>query len=128
MGEDGSQALGADAADQALLRDAAPPGIELRLGYEVTARPARLRPDDDPARFRIEGTEFVLVDGPQAVPWLGDATMERLIRRIRPEGARRGQHEGADHPADRDRHERARLAGPVGDQARAGDDAEQADA
>lgn len=70
----------------ALLRDAAPPGIELRLGYEVTARPARLRPADDPARFRIEDTELVLLDGPQAVPWLGDATMERLIRRIRAEG------------------------------------------
>jgi len=70
----------------ALLRDAAPAGIELRLGYEVTARPARLRADDDPARFRIEGTELVLMDGPQAVPWHGDATMERLIRRIRAEG------------------------------------------
>jgi len=70
----------------ALLRDAAPAGIELRLGYEVTARPARLRADDDPARFRIEGTELVLMDGPQAVPWHGDATMERLVRRIRAEG------------------------------------------
>jgi tyrosine-protein phosphatase YwqE len=26
------------------------------------------------------------VDGPQAEPWIGDATMERLIRRLRAEG------------------------------------------
>ena len=32
----------------AALRERAPAGIELRLGFEVTARPARLRPDDDP--------------------------------------------------------------------------------
>lgn len=70
----------------ALLRDHTPPGIELRLGFEVTARPARLRADDDPSRFRIEDTELVLLDGPQAMPWYGDATMERLIRRIRAEG------------------------------------------
>lgn len=70
----------------ALLREHAPAGIELRLGFEVTARPARLRSDDDPSRFRIEGTELVLMDGPQAGPWYGDSTMERLIRRIRAEG------------------------------------------
>lgn len=70
----------------AQLRERAPAGIELRLGFEVTARPARLRPDDDPARFRIEGTEIVLLDGPQAMPWYGDGAMERLIRRIRAEG------------------------------------------
>ena len=52
----------------------------------MTARPARLRPEDDPARFRIEGTELVLMDGPQAMPWYGDSTMERLVRRIRAEG------------------------------------------
>jgi protein-tyrosine phosphatase len=70
----------------AALRERAPAGIELRLGFEVTARPARLRPDDDPARFRVEGTELVLLDGPQAMPWYGDGAMERLIRRIRAEG------------------------------------------
>ena len=63
-----------------------PEGIEVRLGFEVTARPHRLRPDDDPARFRLDGTELVLMDGPQAGPWFGDSTMERLIRRIRAEG------------------------------------------
>ncbi len=63
-----------------------PKGIEVRLGFEVTARPHRLRPDDDPARFRLDGTELVLIDGPQAGPWFGDSTMERLIRRIRAEG------------------------------------------
>ncbi|MGI9116225.1 MAG: CpsB/CapC family capsule biosynthesis tyrosine phosphatase [Gaiellales bacterium] len=70
----------------ARLRERAPSDIELRLGFEVTARPARLRADDDPARFRIEGTELVLMDGPQAGPWHGDATMEQLVRRIRAEG------------------------------------------
>ncbi|MGA0123017.1 MAG: CpsB/CapC family capsule biosynthesis tyrosine phosphatase [Gaiellales bacterium] len=64
----------------------APDGLELRLGFEVTARPQRLRADDDPARFRIAGTELVVIDGPQAVPWVGDATMERYVRRVRAEG------------------------------------------
>lgn len=61
-------------------------GIELRFGYEITPRPHRLRPDDDPARYRLAGTEFVLVDGPQVEPWIGDASMERYVRRIRAEG------------------------------------------
>lgn len=61
-------------------------GIDLRFGYEITARPHRLRADDDPARYRLAGTEFVLVDGPQVAPWIGDATMERYVRRIRAEG------------------------------------------
>ena len=64
----------------------APNGIEVRLGFEVTARPHRLRSDDDVHRFRLAGTEFVLIDGPQAVPWIGDSTMERYVRRIRSEG------------------------------------------
>ena len=70
----------------AALQLRAPDGIEVRLGFEVTARPHRLRPNDDPARFRLEGTELVLMDGPQAGPWFGDSTMERLVRRIRAEG------------------------------------------
>ena len=70
----------------AALQSRAPDGIDVRLGFEVTARPHRLRPNDDPARFRLEGTEFVLMDGPQAGPWFGDSTMERLVRRIRAEG------------------------------------------
>ncbi len=61
-------------------------GIDLRFGYEITPRPHRLRPDDDPAAYRLTGTEFVLVDGPQVEPWIGDATMERYVRRIRAEG------------------------------------------
>lgn len=70
----------------AALQPHVPPGIEVRLGFEVTARPARLRASDDIARFRVDGTEIVLMDGPQAMPWHGDATMERLVRRIRAEG------------------------------------------
>jgi protein-tyrosine phosphatase len=70
----------------AALQARAPAGIEARLGFEVTARPHRLRATDDPARFRLDGTEFVLLDGPQAGPWFGDSTMERLVRRIRAEG------------------------------------------
>jgi protein-tyrosine phosphatase len=70
----------------AALQARAPAGLEVRLGFEVTARPHRLRADDDPGRFRLEGTEFVLMDGPQAGPWHGDSTMERLVRRIRAEG------------------------------------------
>ena len=64
----------------------APAGIEVRLGFEITARPQRLRADDDIHRFRLAGTELVLMDGPQAVPWHGDSTMERYVRRIRSEG------------------------------------------
>jgi protein-tyrosine phosphatase len=70
----------------AALQARAPAGIEVRLGFEVTARPQRLRQSDDPARFRLEGTELVLMDGPQAAPWFGDSTMERLVRRICDEG------------------------------------------
>lgn len=70
----------------ALLAEHVPVGIELRLGYEITARPQRLRRSDDVARFRLAGTDFVLIDGPQAVPWHGDSTMERYIRRVRSEG------------------------------------------
>ena len=70
----------------AAIVEQAPAGIEVRLGFEVTARPQRLRADDDIHRFRLTGTEFVLMDGPQAVPWVGDSTMERYARRIRAEG------------------------------------------
>lgn len=68
------------------LRDRVGNGIDLRFGFEITPRPHRLRPDDDPSAYRLAGTEFVLVDGPQVVPWIGDATMERYVRRIRAEG------------------------------------------
>jgi protein-tyrosine phosphatase len=63
-----------------------PEGLELRLGFEITPVPHRLRADDDPARFRLPGTEVVLIDGPQAVPWVGDAAMERYVQRVRAEG------------------------------------------
>ncbi len=69
-----------------LLSEHVPPGIELRFGFEVTACPHRLRAADDPARFRLAGTELVLVDGPQLHPWLGDTTMERYLRRVCSEG------------------------------------------
>jgi protein-tyrosine phosphatase len=36
--------------------------LELRLGFELTPAPALLR--EDPARFALEGTEFVLVEMP----------------------------------------------------------------
>ena len=81
----------------AALQARAPAGLEVRLGFEVTARPHRLRADDDPGRFRLEGTEFVLMDGPQAGPWVGDSTMERLVRRIRAEGE--AEHAAIGHAA-----------------------------
>lgn len=68
------------------LRAAVGDTIELRFGYEITPRPHRLRADDDPSAYRLAGTDFVLVDGPQVAPWIGDATMERYVRRIRAEG------------------------------------------
>lgn len=68
------------------LRERVGPDIDLRFGYEITPRPHRLRPDDDPAAYRLAGTEYVLVDGPQVAPWIGDATMERYVHRIRAEG------------------------------------------
>ena len=70
----------------AALAELAPAGLEVRLGFEITARPQRLRANDDIDRFRLEGTEFVLMDGPQSVPWHGDSTMERYARRICAEG------------------------------------------
>jgi protein-tyrosine phosphatase len=68
------------------VRSHLPEGIDVRLGFEVTARPHRLRALDDPSRFRIDGTEIVLIDGPQSRPWFGDDTMERYVRRVRAEG------------------------------------------
>jgi len=70
----------------AALAERAPSGIEVRLGFEVTARPQRLRASDDLERFRLDGTDLILLDGPQSVPWHGDATMERYVRRIRSAG------------------------------------------
>lgn len=81
-----AQRLGRIRRNFATLAEHVPPGIEVRLGFEVTARPARLRASDDIARFRVDGTEIVLMDGPQAMPWHGDTTMERLVRRISAEG------------------------------------------
>ena len=69
-----------------VLRERVGDGIDLRFGYEVTPRPHRLRTDDDPGAYRLAGTAFVLVDGPRVAPWIGDATMQRSIRRIRAEG------------------------------------------
>jgi protein-tyrosine phosphatase len=45
------------------LRDQAP--LELRLGYELTPAPLL---DEDPARYALEGTRFVLVEVPFAGP------------------------------------------------------------
>src|ERR671911_2593984 len=46
---------------------AARAGLELRLGFELTPTPALL--DEDPRRYRLEGTEFVLME----VPFMGPA-------------------------------------------------------
>ena len=46
---------------------AARAGLELRLGFELTPIPALL--DEDPRRYRLEGTEFVLME----VPFMGPA-------------------------------------------------------
>ena len=41
-------------------------GLELRLGFELTPAPALL--EDDPARYRLEGTDAVLMELPFAGP------------------------------------------------------------
>jgi protein-tyrosine phosphatase len=63
------------------LAEHAPGGIELRLGYEVTPAPARLRGGDDLERLTLDGTNVLLVDGPQRSPWSGDPHLLALIRR-----------------------------------------------
>ena len=63
------------------LAEAAPAGIELRLGYEVTPARARLRSTDDLERLVLAGTNVLLVDGPQRSPWGGDAHIFDLVRR-----------------------------------------------
>ena len=53
---------------RAALADMAPrAGLELRLGFELTPDGALL--DEDPRRYALDGTEFVLVE----VPFLGSA-------------------------------------------------------
>ncbi len=49
------------------LRDRLP--LELRLGFELTPMPSLL--DDDPWRFVLEGTEYVLVE----IPFVGSADL-----------------------------------------------------
>ncbi len=63
------------------LVERAPGGIELRLGYEVTPAIARLRAGDDLERLTLQGTNVLLIDGPQRSPWHGDAHLLRLVRR-----------------------------------------------
>jgi tyrosine-protein phosphatase YwqE len=63
------------------LAEAAPGGIELRLGYEVTPARSRLRSTDDLERLVLPGTNVLLVDGPQRGPWSGDDHLFDLVRR-----------------------------------------------
>jgi protein-tyrosine phosphatase len=63
------------------LVERAPGGIELRLGYEVTPAPARLRAGDDLERLALQGTNVLLLDGPQRGPWHGDRHLLPLVRR-----------------------------------------------
>ena len=44
------------------LRERVPPGLVLRLGWELTPAAALL--DEDPERYRLEGTDLVLVEVP----------------------------------------------------------------
>jgi protein-tyrosine phosphatase len=70
------------------LAERAPGGLELRLGYEVTPTPGRLRATEHPEQFALPGIGAVLIDGPDDEPPAHDGALERYVRRVRACGLR----------------------------------------
>jgi protein-tyrosine phosphatase len=93
----------------------APPGLELRLGWEVTPTPALLRAD--PAPLRLGGLDALLVDGPDTGPAEHDALLEPYVRHVVACGLRpivaHPERVGAHPEPDRDLAKRLRDAGAL---------------
>lgn len=61
---------------------------ELRMGFEVAPRPGEPEFLADPARWRLDGTDLVLVDGPDDIAMQHDAGMLDYVARVTAAGLR----------------------------------------
>jgi protein-tyrosine phosphatase len=61
---------------------------ELRMGYELAPRPGTAEFLADPARWRLAGTDVVLVDGPDDIPMAHDAGILDYLERVTAAGLR----------------------------------------
>lgn len=61
---------------------------ELRMGYELAPRPGAPEFLADPARWRLAGTDVVLVDGPDDIPMQHDAGIADYVSRVVAAGLR----------------------------------------
>ncbi len=77
------------AFDRLLELGAQVPGCpELRMGYELAPRPDTDEFRADPQRWRLAGTDIVLVDGPDDIPMQHDAGIQDYIERVVAAGLR----------------------------------------
>jgi protein-tyrosine phosphatase len=70
------------------IADDVPGCPELRMGYELAPRPGTAEFLADPARWRLPGTDVVLVDGPDDIPMEHDSGILDYIARVTAEGLR----------------------------------------
>ncbi len=70
------------------LADKVPGCPELRMGYELAPRPETAEFRADPARWRLAGTDVVLVDGPDDIPMEHDTGILDYIVRVTAAGLR----------------------------------------
>lgn len=61
---------------------------ELRMGFELAPRPGEPEFVADPARWRLAGTDVVLVDGPDDIPMQHDAGILGYVERVVAAGLR----------------------------------------
>ena len=61
---------------------------ELRMGFELAPRPGEPEFVADPARWRLAGTDLVLVDGPDDIPMQHDAGILAYVARVAAAGLR----------------------------------------
>jgi protein-tyrosine phosphatase len=61
---------------------------ELRMGFELAPRPGEPEFVADPARWRLAGTDLVLVDGPDDIPMQHDAGILVYVERVVAAGLR----------------------------------------
>ena len=61
---------------------------ELRMGFELAPRPGEPEFVADPARWRLAGTDLVLVDGPDDIPMQHDSGIIAYVERVVAAGLR----------------------------------------
>jgi protein-tyrosine phosphatase len=95
------------AFDRLLELGATVPGCpELRMGYELAPRPGTEEFLADPARWRLAGTDVVLVDGPDDIPMQHDPGILDYVERVTAAGLRpmlaHPERQAFLHPGDHD--------------------------